>query len=99
MSLGVPHEACGLRLCKMFGERLRLCESVRFIDGWKAVDTVLRRARVSGAVEVGEGVSLETYWADILNDSGNIISHAALDQGSFNSLKNHWMRCKYTEDA
>jgi hypothetical protein len=95
-SLGVPHEAVGLRLCKIFpGDDLRLCEGVRFAGGWKAVDTVLRRAAVAGRVEVNPDSPLPDHFADIMDDNGDMIGNVALDASSFKSLKGYWMRCKY----
>jgi hypothetical protein len=90
----LPPETVGLRLCKMFpGDELRLCEGVRFTKGRPAVNTVLRRAAIAGRVEVSG--KNEDHWADVLDDSGDLIETVALDADSFRSLKNHWMRCKY----
>lgn len=89
----LPADAIGLRLCKMFGEELRLCEGVRFTRGRPAVDTVLRRAALSGRVEVGG--DLIDHWADVLNPDGDWKETVALDAGSFRALKTKWMRCKY----
>lgn len=89
----LPPQTAGLRLCKMFGEELRLCEGVRFVRGQIAVNTVLRRAAIAGHVEVGG--HLADHWADVFDASGDVIENVALDAASFRSLKNHWMRCKY----
>lgn len=90
--LNIPKEAKGLRLCKMVGDQLRLSEPVIFARGAKAVETTLRRAAISGKVgPVGE---TGDYWADILTDPGTWVDTVALDRKSWNSLKNHWMRCK-----
>lgn len=92
----LPHEAAGLRLCKIFpGEDLRLCEPVRFEGGWKAVDTVLRRAALAGRVDVAASSPLPDHFADIMDASGDMIGNVALDAKSFKALKDYWMRCKY----
>lgn len=91
-TLNIPKEAKGLRLCKMVGDQLHLSEPVIFTRGAKAVETILRRAAISGKVgPIGE---TGDYWADILTDPNNWIDTVALDRESWNSLKNHWMRCK-----
>lgn len=98
-AMGVPLQVAVVRLCKMFGEDLRLCEPVLFHDGAAAVDTVLRRARLSGQVTVGAEVQLQDHWADLLDRNGNLVSHAALDAASFGALKGHWMRCRYDDQG
>ncbi len=89
----LPQDAIGLKLHRMIGERLVACETVIFKDGRRAVDTTLRRAAISGRVEV-EG-KLEDHWADVIVDeSGTWTASVALDAKSYRSLKTHWMRCK-----
>ena len=91
-TLKIPEEATGLRLCKIVGENLVCCEEVQFTKGHSAVVTTLLRARISGAVgPVGE---TGDYWADILNKDDDWFETIALDRGSWNSLKNRWMRCR-----
>lgn len=90
--LMIPSNATGLRLCKMVGERLLMTEDVQFVNGRDSVDTVLRRAAISGKVgPIGE---TGDYWADFLEADGGWSETVALDRSSWNSLKNHWMRCK-----
>lgn len=96
-ALGVPLEAVTVRLCKMSGEVLRLCEPVRFLKGAAAIDTVLRRAQLAGLVQVGDDVDLQEHWADLLDVDGGMVSHAALDAGSFRALKYCWMRTRYAQ--
>lgn len=97
MSLSIiPSEARGLRLCKHFLNELRICERVMFQDA-SGVDLILRRAALSGRVAFN--VPLEEHWADILDENGDIINHAALDADSFRALKGHWMRCRYERYA
>jgi len=92
----LPADAVGLRLCKIVGgEDLRLCEAVRFTRGRPAVDMVLRRAAISGRVEIEPKGPLPDYFADIMDSNGAMIGNVALDRESFNALKNRWMRCKY----
>ncbi|MCW3477389.1 hypothetical protein OL599_22730 [Rhodovastum sp. RN2-1] len=88
----LPPETQGLRLCKVIHGRLAMCEGVRFPGGAPAVDTVLRRAAISGRVgPVGE---TGDYWADLLDANGDWFDTVALGRDAWNSLKNHWMRCK-----
>ena len=65
----IPVDAVGLRLCKMRREDLILCEPVIFERGRSAVNTILRRAAVSGKVgpvgETGE------FWADFIDKYGD----------------------------
>lgn len=95
----VPPNVVGLRLCKMFGEDLWMTEPVMFVKGAAAVDIVLRRAALSGRVEIGEDMELGDYWADLLEKDGSLESHAALDAKSFRAIKNHWARCRYEKSA
>ncbi len=89
----LPLEAVGIRLARIDSrERLILCEAIRFEDGYLAVDMTLRRAALSGRVEI-DG-KIENHFADVLDDSGDIIETVALDRRSYAALKNHWMRCK-----
>ncbi len=92
VSLHIPLGAHGLRLCKIERGDLVICEKVRFLGGAEAVDTVLRRASITGKVgPVGEAGD---FWADILDENGDWFETIALDRGSWNGLKNHWMKCK-----
>lgn len=89
----LPATGVGLRLARIDRkERLILCEAVRFVDGRSAVDTVLRRAQISGRVDVGGKIS--NHFADVLDDAGDIVETVALDAKSYRALKNRWMRCK-----
>lgn len=89
----LPRDAVGLRLARIDSrERLILCESIRFTAGFSAVETTLRRAAISGRVEVsGE---IRNHFADALDDNGDIVETVALDRRSYSALKNHWMRCR-----
>ena len=89
----LPKDAIGLRLYRHGKHDLIACEAVVFKEGRAAVDTVLRRAALSGRVEVG-GVVVD-HFADVLIDaSGTWSATVALDADSYRALKNHWMRCK-----
>ena len=93
MSFDLPAEAVGLRLARITRrEVLILCEPVRFMGGRAAVDTTLRRAAISGRVEM-EGKS-DYHFADVMDDNCDWIGTVALDAKSYGALKNHWMRCK-----
>ena len=87
-------KAIGLRLIRYDNKnRAHFCEPVTFTRGYAAVDTVLRRARLSGRVEV-EGEILN-HQADVLTGhDGEWSQVIALDAKSYGALKNHWMRCK-----
>lgn len=70
--LGIPTQAVGLRLCRIRPDGgLVLYDAIRFLAGASAVDTVLRRAQISGRVAVG--AENETYWADVMNDDGDTV--------------------------
>lgn len=97
-TLAIPKDAVGLRLARITSnERLILCEEVRFSRGWAAVETVLRRAKISGRVEI-EG-KIENHFADMVDFEGDIVGTVALDSGSYNVLKNRWMRCRVQQDG
>jgi len=89
----LPPDATGLRLARLTGkDDLILCEAIRFPGGRAAVDTVLRRAAISGRVEIGGDI--RDHFADILDETGSIIETVALDRRSYSALKNRWMRCR-----
>jgi hypothetical protein len=88
-------DTCGLKLYKIVGEQLIACESVIFDGGRDAVNTVLRRAALSGRVEVEPEGDLPDFYADVLTDpNGSWEASVALDRNSYSKLKNHWMRCR-----
>lgn len=90
---GLPEAAVGLRLGRIDPRGdLLLCERIRFAAGWDGVHTVLRRAALSGRVEIGGEV--ENHLADVLDDNGDMIETIALDRRSYAALKNRWMRCR-----
>ena len=93
--LGVPDNAMGLKLYKHVGDRLVGCELVMFLNPG-AVDTALRRAQISGRVEVGG--EIKDHFADIYTDPNTWTETVALDADSYRALKNHWMRCKIERD-
>lgn len=93
----VPPEAAGLKLYRYRvqgggDEHLTACEAVRFTGGAAAVDTVLRRATISGRVEI-EG-EIADHFADVLDADQSIIATVALDAKSYKALKNRWMKCR-----
>lgn len=87
-------DAIGLKLYRMApGDVLKACETVIFAKGRDAVDTVLRRAAISGRVEI-DGKN-EDHWADVIVDhDGTWDQSVALDARSYKALKTRWMRCK-----
>ena len=96
MAYNLPSDAVGLRLARITKrEELILCEPVRFTAGRAAIDTTLRRAAISGRVEVeADGVIINNHFADVLDNNGDMVGTVALDAKSYGALKNHWMRCK-----
>jgi hypothetical protein len=92
----VPKDAVALRLYRIVKDDPVACEAVRFADGAAAIDIVLRRAAISGRVEI-EG-EIEDHFGDFLAENGDLLSTVALDAKSYRALKNHWMRCKVDAD-
>ena len=90
--MDIPTNVVGVRLYKHVGDDLVGCEAVRFVEGSSAVDTVLRRAAISGRVEM-EGEIVD-HFADLLDKDQDIIATVALDAKSYRALKTRWMRCK-----
>jgi hypothetical protein len=89
----LPAEAAAIRLCKVVKGDLILCEAVIFEDGVSAVDTILRRASLSG--NVGPVGDTGDYWADLLNaEADTIVETVALDRRAWNAIKNQWARCR-----
>lgn len=93
MRFDLPPEAAGIRLCKVVRGDLILCEMTLFDGGAAAVDTVLRRAGVSGKVgPVGE---TGDFWADIMNAEGDtLVETVTLDRRAWNAIKRRWARTK-----
>ena len=89
----IPPDAVGLRLARIDrNDDVVLCDAMRFDDGWDGVEIVLRRAAISGRVEVdGE---IQNHFADLLDENQGIVGTVALDAGSYKALKTKWMRCK-----
>lgn len=89
----LPAASVGLRLGRLTRkDELILCEAMRFDGGRAAVYTTLRRAQISGRVEVGGNI--KDHLADVLDDNSDIVETVALDSKSYSALKNRWMRCK-----
>lgn len=88
----IPAEAVGIRLCRVTkaGE-LTMCLTVLFDDGARAIDTVLRRAAISGKVgPVGE---TGDYWADLMNAGDDtLVETVALDAKSYKAIKTRWAK-------
>lgn len=82
----------GIQLHRISGDRLLACEAVYCERGGLAVDTVLRRAAISGRVEI-EG-PLERHFADLLDLQGDIVCSVALDAGSYRAIKYRWAPSK-----
>ena len=84
--------AVDIQLHRIKGEELLACEAVVFDGGGAAVDTALRRAAISGHVEV-EG-ELQNHFADLHDRDGNIVCSVSLDRNSYHALKYQGARCK-----
>lgn len=98
-ALAIPREAVGLKLHRFHpsgSNNCIPCEAVRFVGGVGAVETALRRAQISGRVEI-DG-KIDDHFADVLDAEQDILTTVALDAKSYSALKNKWMRCK-TEPA
>ena len=91
--IDLPETSAVLRLGRITKDGdLILCEAMIFDAGRSAVETVLRRAAVSGRVEVGG--EIEDHLADVLDAEGDLVETVALDRLSYSAIKNKWMRCK-----
>jgi hypothetical protein len=88
----IPETATGVVLYRIRGERLIGCETCDFEQGSAGVELVMRRAAISGRVEVGG--KLENHFADLLDKDGSMVETVALDAKSYGALKNRWMRCR-----
>ena len=91
----LPKSAISIVLYRVSGENLVGCETVTFVTGNQGVETVLRRASISGKVEVGG--KFQNHFADLLDAKDDIIESVALDAKSYGALKNRWMRCKVSK--
>ena len=89
----LPETSAVLRLGRITkGGDLILCEAMIFDAGRSAVETVLRRAAISGRVEVGGKIA--DHLADVLDANGDMVETVALDRKSYSAIKNRWMRCR-----
>jgi hypothetical protein len=89
--LPVPPECVGITLYKNFGEDdYRGTERVVFKDR-SGLETTLRRAALSGKIEIGDNIQLGDLFADLHDAEGSIVTHVNLDAGSFKALKEHWL--------
>lgn len=91
--ISLPKASAVLRLGRITQQGdLILCEAMIFDEGRPAVETVLRRAALSGRVEVGGEIA--DHLADVLDAEGDLVETVALDRGSYAAIKTRWMRCK-----
>ncbi len=90
--MNIPYSACSVTLLRFSGEKLLACEPVRFEGGAPAIELVLRRAAISGRVELGE--TPHRHAADLRDANGDILDTVALDAGSYRALKTRWMRTR-----
>lgn len=91
-NLMVPDEAVSIRLYRFVKDELIGCEEVTLKNGASSIDTVLRRAAISGHVRVGE--KFQDHFADLLDKDGIIVASVELDKDSYRMLKTKWLRCK-----
>jgi hypothetical protein len=89
--LPVPAECVGITLYKNFGDdNYRGTERVVFKDR-NGLETTLRRAAISGKIEIGSNIELGDFFADLHDAEGSIVTHVNLDAKSFKALKEHWL--------
>jgi hypothetical protein len=88
----VPATAVTIALYRIDHGELLASEPVTFASGARAVDTVLRRAAISGHVALGG--ELADHFADLLDAQGNMLANVALDRDSYAALKYKWMPCR-----
>lgn len=88
----VPETARSVTLFRATKDDLIACEMVTFARGADGIDTVLRRAAISGLVEVGG--KLGDYFADLLDENESMVESVALDANSYRILKTRWMRTR-----
>ena len=84
----LSQDAIYLRLARFpnGGDDLQYYQAVSFPDKGRAgCEIMLRRSTIAGRVEC-EG-KIENHICDVLTNDGEIIQTFALDQGSFNYLK------------
>ena len=87
--------AIGLKLYKHDArDNLIACELVLFERGLPAINTVLRRAALSGTVQVEPFDQSPDYFADVYTSPSTSEQTILLNRDSYRSLKNHWMRCR-----
>lgn len=89
--LPVPAECVGITLYKHFGnENFRGTERVVFKTR-NSLETALRRAALSGKVEIGSNLKLGDFFADLCDVNGDTVTNVNLDAASFKALKEHWL--------
>lgn len=93
VGLGIPVEVHAVRLHKIVRGDLVACEAIAFAGGATAVDTTLRRAAISGRVEIGGEIA--DHFADLLDEDGDLIETVSLDARSYKALKTRWMPTKH----
>jgi len=90
----VPSNAVVVKLFRINSrEELIACESMLFTSS-ENFEMILRRAAISGRVELGAEAKIQNHFADLQDKDENLIATVALDAKSYGSLKNKWMRCK-----
>ena len=97
-NLGVPASAVAIILHRIDRRGVLIsCKIVSFRNQAAAIDTVLRRAQISGLVRVGG--PLPYHFADLLDADGNVVQNVALDAASYRALKTRWMRTQVEHAA
>jgi hypothetical protein len=92
-TISIPSAAVAVKLYRVTrNDDLIGCEPVAFANGAIGIDTVMRRAAISGRVEV-EG-KIGDHFADLLDARGSMVATVALDAGSYRMLKTRWMRTR-----
>lgn len=87
---GISDDSVGFTLYRHDAkDNLLAYECVELEKGASAVRLALRRARISGKVVLESDTTdrIETYFADINNEDGDITNTVLLDKKSFTHLK------------
>lgn len=91
----IPETVVGLRLARRRKDGMWfISEALRFEGGSAAVETLLRRAHLSGHVSVGVSGRSNRHVACLLDDRLVVVETAVLDAKSYRSLKTKWAKCK-----
>jgi hypothetical protein len=91
----LDRNATGLALYRI-GAKNRLYggNAIMFEGGFDAVEMVLRRAAISGIVEIEPDKITSDYYCDVYVDECSWTQTIQLDRGSYRALKYRWARTR-----